>query len=380
MRTRSIIFSAIALVFALASCKDKSAFNISGTLKNPDKVKKVYLLEADSVQISVIDSVALSADGKFEFKHTAPYANLYKLRIGTGIYDLIAKNGDDIEFSSDESDQAHTYEIKGSESSEKIQEFNKLSNVWGEKNRVIADEYQTKVEAAGKESDSLIAKYRPLFIANMNGYAEAVLKFVDDNKTSLAAFYAISSLEPMKYEQKMVAYADELKDKSLFADNPGVKRFINQMMAIKPTSIGHKAPEFMTAGLDGKQVRLSHYKGKYVMLDFWASWCAPCRAENPNVVKQYAAFKDKGFNILGISLDVTKDDWQKAINADKLTWAHASDLQRFDGPTERLYHIEAIPSNFIIDPQGVIVAKNVTGKALEDFLNKTFNSLYNMLR
>lgn len=109
------------------------------------------------------------------------------------------------------------------------------------------------------------------------------------------------------------------------------------------------------------------------MLDFWASWCAPCRAENPNVVKAYAAYKDKGFNILGISLDVTKDDWYKAIAADNLTWKHGSDLQRFEGPTERLYHIEAIPSNFIIDPQGNIVAKNVTGQALEDFLNKTFN-------
>jgi len=91
------------------------------------------------------------------------------------------------------------------------------------------------------------------------------------------------------------------------------------------------------------------------------------------VVKQYAIYKDKGLNILGISLDEEKSAWQKAINDDKLTWQHASDLQKFDGPTERLYHIEAIPSNFIIDPQGMIVAKNVTGPALEEFLNKTFN-------
>jgi thiol-disulfide isomerase/thioredoxin len=108
------------------------------------------------------------------------------------------------------------------------------------------------------------------------------------------------------------------------------------------------------------------------MLDFWASWCGPCRQENPNVVKQYAKFQDKGFNILGISLDVEKKDWQQAINADKLSWAHVSDLQRFEGPTERLYRIEAIPSNFIIDPQGNIVAKNVTGADLEAFLKKTF--------
>ncbi|MDB5159456.1 MAG: hypothetical protein JWR50_4163 [Mucilaginibacter sp.] len=373
MKLHSVVYSIIALVLVMASCKDESVFKISGTLKNPGTIKKAYLLEADSAQINIIDSTAIAQNGKFEFKHPALYANLYKLRIGSAIYDLIAKNGEAIEFTTDENDKTHAYEIKGSENSEKIQEFNKLSNFWGEKNGKIVEEYQAKVQQLGKESDSLVAIYRPMFMKNMDGYAEAVLKFVNDNKTSLAAFYAMASLEPMKYEQQMVAYADELKDKGSFTDNPGVQRFIRQMMTVKPTSIGHKAPDFTTTGIDGKPVSLADYKGKYVMLDFWASWCAPCRAENPNVVKAYTAFKDKGFNILGISLDVTKDDWQKAINADKLTWAHASDLKRFDGATERLYHIEAIPTNYIIDPQGVIVAKNVTGAALEDFLNKTFN-------
>ena len=111
------------------------------------------------------------------------------------------------------------------------------------------------------------------------------------------------------------------------------------------------------------------------MLDFWASWCAPCRQENPNVVKLYNQYKSKGLNILGISLDEDKGAWQQAIDADKLTWQHASDLNKFEGATEKLYHIEAIPSNFIIDPQGNIIAKNITGKDLEDFLNKTFAKL-----
>jgi peroxiredoxin len=373
MKINAIGYSFIALVLVMASCKDASVFKISGTVKNPDKIKKVYLLEADSAQISVIDSTAIGDSGNFEFKHVAPYANLYKLRIGGAIYDLIAKNGDAITFSTDQSDKAHTYEIKGSDNSEKIQEFNKLSNYWGDKNGKIVEEYQAKVEKVGKESDSLVAIYRPMFMKNMDDYANAVLKFVADNKTSLAAFYAMSSLEPTKYEQQMVAYADELKDKAAFSDNPAVRRFINQMMGIKPLSLGHKAPDFTITSLDNKPVKLSDYKGKYVMLDFWASWCGPCRAENPNVVKAYTAFKDKGFNILGISLDTDKGEWLKAIAADKLTWAHTSDLKRFEGATEQLYHIEAIPTNFILDPQGVIVAKNVRGDELEAFLNKTFN-------
>ncbi|WP_214070541.1 TlpA disulfide reductase family protein [Mucilaginibacter sp. dw_454] len=373
MKIKLLAYSAVAAVLVLAACKDGSKFKIVGTVNNPGDAKKVFLLEADTTQINVVDSVALGADGKFEIKHPAAYENLYKLRIGTAIFDLIAKDGEVITFTTDLKDKIPTYQITGSENSGKIQEFNKISGTWLEKNRIVTDEYQAKVEAIGKETDSLIAKYRPLIMANMEGYAQAVLKFVNENKSSLASFYALSSLDQIRYEQQMINYADEVKQSHKFSDNPAVQRFVTDMEALKSTSLGHKAPDFTIKDLDGKPIKLSDYKGKYVMLDFWASWCGPCRAENPNVVKAYAAYKDKGFNILGISLDLNKPEWQRAIETDKLTWKHGSDLERFDGPTEHLYHIEGIPSNFIIDPQGIIVAKNVQGEALEDFLNKTFN-------
>nr|WP_294947967.1 TlpA disulfide reductase family protein [uncultured Mucilaginibacter sp.] len=367
------LFTCIAFSFALflTSCKDKDSFTVAGTITNPGKIGKVMLLAADSTGVIPIDSATLDASNSFKFKHNTPYANLYKLRIGDNIFDIVAQNGDNIKLTTDLADVSHTYEVSGSETSGKIKEFNKISNFYGNKNSKLSDEYTAKSEALGHESDSLLKVYMPVFQKNISDYSEEVLKFVDRNKDNLAGFYAATSLDQLKYEQQLVAYADAIKDE--FKDNPGVRAFVKQMEAAKPVSIGHKAPEFTIAGIDGKEVKLSDYKGKYVMLDFWASWCGPCRQENPNVVKQYAKFHSKGFNILGISLDVEKKDWQSAINADNLSWAHVSDLQRFDGPTERLYRIEAIPSNFIIDPQGNIVVKNITGAALEAFLNKTFN-------
>lgn len=357
-------------VLCMVSCKDKNVFTISGAIEHPGDVKKVFLMAADSTNISVVDSTTVSEQGKFEFKHFAPYANLYRLRIGGTTFDLIAKNGDDIDFKTDYTDTKHVYDISGSSESEKIKEYNRVSNIYGDTLAKISADFETKAEALGHESDSLRNAIMPTFLKYLTKQSEAVLKFANDNQNSLAGFYAVYSLDADKYEQQKVAYADAIKDK--FADNPTVQTFIKQMASVKPISIGHQAPDFTTGGIDGKPVKLSDYKGKYVMLDFWASWCGPCRQENPNVVKQYAIFHDKGLNILGISLDTDQPAWKQAIAQDKLTWQHASDLQKFDGPTEKLYHIEAIPSNFIIDPKGVIVAKNIRGTELEEFLKKTF--------
>jgi peroxiredoxin len=142
----------------------------------------------------------------------------------------------------------------------------------------------------------------------------------------------------------------------------------------KATAIGSLAPDFTQPDVNGAPVKLSSFRGKYVLLDFWASWCGPCRAENPNVVKAYTKYKDKNFTILGVSLDRPdgKADWQNAIKSDGLSWTQVSDLRYGDNQAAALYFVQAIPANFLLDPNGKIIAKNLRGSDLDDKLAELF--------
>jgi peroxiredoxin len=362
---------ALLSILALASCADKNTFVLSGEIENPKSLEKVYLLQVDSSSTTLVDSAQLSDQHKFSFKRDAPTAALYKLRVGGSFFDLMAKNGDDIKFKTNAQDTTNAYEITGSEGSEKIKEFNKISNHYAAITSKILADYNYKIKTLNQPQASTFAAAEQEFKKNQAEFSEATLKFMNENKTSLAAFYASTSLDPVPYEKQLIDYADQI-DK-LFTGNPSVDLFKKHMKEAKPVSLGHPAPVFTINDVQSNPVSLSEYKGKYVLVDFWASWCAPCRKENPNIVKLYAEYKGKGLNILGISLDEHTADWEKAIADDKLTWRHASELKNFGSPVVKAYHVESIPSNFVIGPDGTIVAKNLFGADLAAFLNKTFN-------
>ncbi|MES3018066.1 MAG: TlpA disulfide reductase family protein [Bacteroidota bacterium] len=359
-----IIAAFVAILFA-ASCKNSNELNISGKIENPGEVKKVLLYEADSL----VDSAFLNEESEFKFRRVAPEANFYTLVIGEKNFLIIGKNGEEIDLKTNYTDTTNTYSIKGSDESAKIQDINMIQADFGKIYQKLQDRYAAEVTRDASKKDSIYNSLMPEFQANMDKYSETVFKFVQENKDNLAAFYAAGTIDQNKYELELIKYAEEVKPK--FPNNKAVMMFVNKMEGLKSVSVGQQAPDFVLNNPEGVPIKLSQYKGKYVLLDFWASWCAPCREENPNIVKQHAAYAAKGFDVLGVSLDDDKSDWLRAISSDKLRWNHVSDLKRWDSEIAALYKVEGIPASFMIDRAGKIVAKNLRGADLEKFLSET---------
>jgi peroxiredoxin len=354
----------IVLVAFITACSSEPHYSIKANIAGSDSVT-FLLLKRGAQKIDTINSVK-SKKGSFKMTGKVDYPDLVQ---------LIAKN----------TNKRTSFYIENSE----ITITGKLDSLFAAKitGSKTQDEYQAFIASNKPLSDQYAALVKDYQVARQTNDTARVSKIERDAdalatqmtdlqkefiKSHPASYVTPSILRSISYEME----PDELETAvnsldSNIARLDVIKELKTRVNAMKAVAVGQKAPDFTLNDVNGNPVSLySKIGSKLLLIDFWAGWCAPCRQENPNVVKIYNEFHKKGFDVFGVSLDRTKDEWVKAIADDKLTWTHVSDLQYWNNAAAKLYAVNAIPANFLLDETGTIIARNLRGQDLYNKVNE----------
>jgi peroxiredoxin len=317
------------------------------------------------------DTIKLKSNNTFAKKITLTEPGYYRINFyEKQMVDLILYKNN-IEVNADGNNAQGAAEIKGSPDIDIIRQVQATLNELNTSPEVVKLNEEFTQANQARDQEKMVAlqqQYTRLMKASHDKVAAVLI----EKSPSLAVINLLQNnvIDRDQYFSTYDAVASKLKGD--WANYAVSKAFLEQYNSLKKLAVGQPAPEISLPNPEGQVVKLSSMKGKYVLVDFWAKWCGPCRAENPNVVKAFNKYKDKGFTVFGVSLDRSKEDWLKAIKDDGLTWTHVSDLKYWQSEAAKTYNITGIPFSLLLDPNGVIIAKNLRGAALDNKLAEIF--------
>ena len=378
---KKLVFALLVLASFAANAQEAQDFTVNGSLQNIAlPVNKVYYsYRADGV--TVRDSVA-PTDGKYSFsgKIAEPLMVTIFVRYKNDAQGKPIKMFQPRDYASvfvapgavqvSSVDSFSNVKVKGSKAHDAYLSLTEKTKPVNDKMQAASKAYS----AAYQAKDSATMKTLDATFDALDLEMKEVYKgYLATNNNSPIAMYALGQMAGWDINPEVVEPIYKALSEPARA-TPSGKAFAEKIVTAKKTAVGAMAMDFTQNDTLDVPVSLSSFKGKYVLIDFWASWCGPCRQENPNVVKAFQTYNAKGFTVLGVSLDQpgAKDKWMKAIHDDNLTWTQVSDLKYWDNQVAKQYGIQAIPQNFLVDPAGKIIAKNIRGEELSSKLATIF--------
>ena len=363
------ILISLSVILLLSFCdgnKKNSSFQLKGTLSD-SKAETLYLEKLGSAKQVIIDSVILDENGNFEFTNYTPKIGFYRIKTNDKNFAmLVLDSADKVTITGSVKDLGNTFKVEGSSETTIFIEYNNLSKSRDIKLDSLNKAFQLLMETNkmdSKRMDSLSAIFEAPYNYIINQTNTLMVDKISKNTNMYSSIMAIQALDPDKYSDLYKSLDAGLSKK--FPNDKNVIMFHEVVERMLSTNVGQFAPEISLPSPDGKEIALSSLKGKLVLIDFWASWCGPCRKEMPNVIKIYSKFKNKGFEIYGVSLDQDKEKWMEAITKDGINWPQVSDLKYWDNVAARIYNVQGIPYTVLIDKDGKIIAKNLRGQELE---------------
>lgn len=377
-----ILFILPALFFFSCKNSQDASFSVSGTIKNANG-KQIILNKFTSDKTLKLDTVEIDTTGKFTISGNTSAPELFSLELAgdKGQILFIADSLDNLTIDADAKNFRTDYKISGSKDSELLKEMYDNLDITYLKIDSLNQIYLSKKENSDLDSlnTAISAQYQKI----VEKHKSNAIKFIENNIGSPSVLMALyQSMGPKQQVFSLEEDRDifEKVNESLSKKYPksGFVKGLSDLLEKNPPvvgkpKIGTLAPEISEVNPDGKKITLSSLRGNYVLLDFWASWCRPCRGENPNVVKTFKKYKSKGFTVYQVSLDQKKEDWIKAIEKDGLEeWTHVSDLQYWQAAPAKRYGIRSIPSNFLLNPEGKIIAVDLRGPYLGQKLQEIY--------